>query len=186
MEGDSGHARVGGQPAGKRHALAAARLEARAQLDRDRQSAALVRGAGEGHGAVLVLEQRRSGARLHHLANRTAHVEVDQVGARIGHHRGGLAHHVRIVSEELHGHRVLVRVDAQELADRPLVAVGETEARDHLGDHEAGPEALGLKTHEPVAYAGQGGEHHAVGDLCAAEGPGGGEGAHGCVVTVAP
>ncbi len=100
-----------------------------------------------------------------------------------GHDLGRLAHHVGVVAEELHRDGVLVGVDAQELADGALVAVLETEARHHLGHHEPGAVALGLQAHEPVADAGQRGEHQAVRQLVTAERPGVGELAHGHIVT---
>ena len=110
----------------------------------------------------VVLQQRGAGAGLADLAHRAAHVQVDQVGARGGHHRGGLAHDVGVVAEELHRHRVLVGMDAQELAHGALVAVGQAEARHHLGHHEAGAVAPRLQPDEPVADAGQRREHEPV------------------------
>ena len=130
------------------------------------------------HRPVGVVEQGGAGAGLADLADRAAHVEVDHVGAGVGRDRGGLAHHGGVMAEELHRHRVLVRVDAQELAHGALVAVHEPEARDHLGDHEAGAVALRLEAHEPVADAGERREHHAVGEPEAAERPRVGERGH--------
>ena len=95
------------------------------------------RRAGDRDRLVGVVEQRRARAGLADLAHRAAHVQVDQVGARVGHDLRGLAHHVGVVAEELHRDRVLVRVDAQELAHGALVAVLEAEARHHLGHHQA-------------------------------------------------
>ena len=102
------------------------------------------------------------GAGLADLAHRAAHVEVDHVGAGVGGHRRGLAHDRRVVAEELDRDRMLVGVDAQELLDRALVAVGEAEAGDHLGGDQAGPEAPRLKPHEPVADAGERSQHEPV------------------------
>jgi hypothetical protein len=66
---------------------------------------------------------------------------------------------------------VLVRVHAQELAERAAVAVADPEARDHLGDDEAGAVAAGLEAHEPVADPGEGREDEAVRDRQPAEVP---------------
>ena len=73
---------------------------------------------------------------------------------------------------------MLVGVDAQELAHGALVAVGEPEAGDHLGDHQAGAEAARLQAHEPVADAGERREHEPVLEGAAAERPGVGEAGH--------
>ena len=178
MEGDPGHTGLIPQAPGESEAVAVAGPLAGAQLDRHWEAAALVGRAGDGDRLVLVLEQRGPGARLADLAHRAAHVEVDQLRAGVGDHRRGLTHHVRVVTEELHRDRVLVGMDAQELAHGALVAVGEPEARHHLGHHEARAKALGLEAHEPVADARQRREHHAVGDLDAAQAPGIGELGH--------
>ena len=53
-----------------------------AQLDGDRQAAALARGARDRDRHVGVVDQRRAGAGLADLRHRAAHVEVDEVGAR--------------------------------------------------------------------------------------------------------
>ena len=178
MERDTGHAGLLHQPARERDAGAVAGLAAGAELHGHRQAAALARGARDGHGAVVVVEEGGAGAGPADLAHRAAHVEVDEVGARAGGDRGRLAHHRGVVAEELHRHRVLVGVDAQELAQRAPVAVHEAEARDHLRDHEPGAVALRLKAHEPVADAGQRREHDAVGEAHAAERPAVRQGAH--------
>ena len=116
MEGDRGHAGVVDEPLRQLHAAAVAGLAAGPELDGDRPRAALRRGPGERDRLRGVVEQRGAGAGLAHLAHRAAHVEVDQVGSRVGGDRGRLAHDVGVVAEQLDRHRVLVRVDAQELA----------------------------------------------------------------------
>jgi len=68
------------------------------------------------------------------------------------------------VAEQLDRDRVLLRVDAKQLADRALVAVVEPEARDHLRNREPGTLAASLEAHEPVADPGQGSQQHAIGD----------------------
>ena len=181
VEGQPGHAGLGDEPPGQLDAGAVAGLAPGAQLHGHRKPASLVRRAGERHGTIGVAEQRRARSRLAHLRYRAAHVEVDQVGARLGHPAGGGAHDLRIVAEELHGHRptcALVGVDREHLAARALVAVVDREARNHLREREPGAVALGLETHEPVADAGERREQHAVGDADAAEGPAVGEGAN--------
>ena len=183
VEGDAGHARLVDQPPRQLEAGALARALPGAQLDRHGQSAALARRAGDRDRAVGIVQQGGPGARLAHLADGAAHVEVDQVGAVLGGDAGGDPHDVGVVPEQLDGHRVLVRVDAQELAQRALVAVLQPEARDHLAERQPGAVPLGLEPHEPVADAGQRREHHAVGDPVAAQGPGLVQGAHGSQVS---
>ena len=160
----------------------AARPDRRAQLDGDGQAGALRGRARDRDRGVRVGDQRRAGARLHHLGHRAAHVEVDQVGAaRGGRGRGG-AHHVGVLAEELDGDRparALVGVDDQQLLEGAPVAVVDGVRGDHLADRQAGAVALGLQAHEPVADPGQRREHDAVGDGDAAELPGVAEGAHG-------
>ena len=145
------------------------RAQPRAKLDRDRDPAALARGRGDPDGQVVVGEQRRPGAGLADLADRTAHVDVDQVGAGLGDDRGRRAHHLRVLAEELDRDRVLVGMEAKQLLQGALVPVVEPEARDHLRDGQPGPVPPRLQPHEPVADPGQGGEQDAVGDLDVAD-----------------
>ena len=81
-----------------------------------------------------------------------------------GRDRGGLAHHGRVAAEELDRDRPLVGVDPQHLLERAPVAVGDREARDHLGDREPSPVAVRLQAHEPVADPGERRQQHAVRD----------------------
>ena len=174
VECDAGHAGLLGQAPGDGDALGA-------QLDRDGQAGPLARGARDRDRGVRVLEQRRARARLHDLGDGTAHVEVDQVGAALGDHGGGGAHHLGVLPEQLDRHRpsrpglALGLVDAQQLGVGAPVVVVDREARDHLAHDEAGAVAAGLQSYEPVADPGQRRQHDAVGDGQAAECPGVGE-----------
>src|SRR5688572_31339884 len=58
----------------------------------------------------------RSG--LADLAHGTAHVDVDQVGARAGRDPRAGAHHVRVVPEELDRDRVLLGMHDEQLLER--------------------------------------------------------------------
>ena len=157
------------------HAGAVAGRPSGAELHGHGQAAALARRDGDGDRLGGIVQQRRSRTRLAHLLDRASHVEVDQVGARVRRHRRRLAHDRGVVAEELDAYRVLVGMDAQELPDRALVAVGQAEARHHLGHHEPGPEALGLEADEPVADPGQGRQHDPVGEADPTKRPGIGE-----------
>ena len=148
--------------------------QTRAQLDRHRQPAAAARGLDERDRPVGIVEQRRPGAGLADLRDRAAHVDVDQVRAGRRDLLGGRGHHVRIGAEQLHGDRParpLIRVDAQQLPARALVAVVDRERGDHLRHREAGAVAFGLQADEPVADSGERRQRHAIGDRDAAEGP---------------
>ena len=169
---DPAHAAVEHEPAGHLEAAEIAGPLPRAQLDGHRQPAPPRRRLRHRHRARRLLEQRRAGAGLAHLRHRAPHVDVDQVRARGGHALGGRGHHVGIVAEQLHGDRVLLGVDAEQLAAGTLILVVHRVARDHLRHHQAGAVALGLQADEPVADSGQRREHHAVGDRDAAEAPG--------------
>ena len=105
------------------------------------------------------------------LRHGAAHVDVDQVGAGLRDALGRRGHHVGIGAEQLDRHRVLVRMDAQQLGAGALVAVVDGVARHHLRDRQAGAVALGLEPHEPVADAGQRRQHDPVRDRDATERP---------------
>jgi hypothetical protein len=120
--------------------------------------------------AIRVLQHRRPGARLRHLAHRAAEVEVDEVcPGRLDHPRG-LGHRARIRAEELDRERVLVGGDPQ-VAERPLVAVLDAGAADHLGADEPGPEAAALASKGLHADARHRRQHEAGRDLHGADRP---------------
>ena len=60
---------------------------------------------------------------------------------------------------------MLVRVEPEQVPQSALVAVVQSEARDHLGDGEACTVPTGLQAHEPVSDAGQGRQQDAIRDL---------------------
>jgi hypothetical protein len=62
-------------------------------------------------------------------------------------------------------------MDPEQLTAGALVAVVNREARDHLGNDEAGAVALGLQAHEPVADPRERRQHDSVGDRDPAEHP---------------
>jgi hypothetical protein len=138
VEEDGG--RAGGDEAGRQPAPRLVALpQTGAQLDRDGD----LRADGVDHGADDALRARRvaeqggAGARLHHLAHRAGHVEVDQVGAGAGAELGGAREVVVVGAEELEADRVLVRV-GREVLEGAGAAVAEPVGRDHLGEDEAG------------------------------------------------
>ena len=121
--------------------------------------------AGQRQRQLGVGEQLHPGARSADLADRAAHVDVDQVGAGLGGDRSAGAHHLGVVAEKLHRDRVLVGVDPHQLAQRALVAMVQAEAGDHLRDGEARTVAFRLQAHEPVADPGERREQDAIGEF---------------------
>jgi len=102
-----------------------------AHLHRDGDGDRTGHGSHDAARALGVLEQRRAGARLRHLADGAAEVDVDHVGARVLDHPRGFGHHAGLRAEDLHGERRLVAPDSQ-VAERALVTVAEARAADHL------------------------------------------------------
>jgi hypothetical protein len=111
-----------------------------------------------------VVEQRRAGAGLRHLAHGTAEVDVDDVRAGLHDHPCRLGHQCRFRAEDLNGEWMLVGCDPQ-VAERPLVAMVKTGAADHLRADEPGAEPTALPAERLHADAGHRGEHHARGHL---------------------
>ena len=94
--------------------------------------------------------------------------------------RGRRAHHLGVLAEELDRDRVLVGMQAQQLAQGALVAVVEAEAGDHLA-RPRGPapwrRACRRTNQLPIPASGR--EQHAVGDLDVADAERGCQG--GCI-----
>ena len=134
------------------------------------ETAAHLHGDGHVHGIrdrgddllrpARVVEQRRAGARLRHLAHGAAEVDVDDVRAGLDDHLRGLGHQRRLGAEDLNGERMLVSRDPQ-VAERPLVAVVKAGAADHLRTDEPRAEPAALPAERLHADAGHRGEHDA-------------------------
>ena len=115
----------------------AAHLHAHRHVDRVRHR------LDDRRGASGLVEQRRAGAGLRHLADGAAEVDVDEVGAGRLDHPRRLGHRPRLGAEDLDRERVLVGGDA-EVAERLLVPVLDPGAADHLRADEPGAEAASL------------------------------------------
>src|SRR5439155_12650769 len=120
---------------------------------------------------IGIVEQGCARARLRHLANRAAEVDVDDVRAGRLDHARGLAHHDRVGAEDLNRERVLVAGDA-EVAERPLVPVLDARAAHHLGADEPGAEAPSLAAEGLHAHSRHRREDDPRGDLDGADPPG--------------
>jgi len=66
---------------------------------------------GEGEGEVGPSKELRAGPHLADLPDGAPHVDVDQVGARLGCDRRPRRHHLGVVAEQLDRDGVLRRVD---------------------------------------------------------------------------
>ena len=124
-------------------AVARAVAQAAAHLHRDGHVDGLRDRRDDAAGELGVVEQRRPGARLRHLADGAAEVDVDEVGAGRLDHARRLRHRAGVRAEDLDRERMLVRRDAQ-VPERLLVAVLDAGARDHLRADEARSEAASL------------------------------------------
>jgi hypothetical protein len=145
--------------------------EAAAHLDRERERGRVRDRFDDRARARRLLEAVRARARLRHLADGTAEVDVDDVRARVLDHPGGLGHHAGLGAEDLDRERMLVGGDAQ-VAERALVLVREPGAADHLGADEPGAEAAPLAAEGLHADPCHGGQHEAGGDLDGPDSPG--------------
>ena len=118
-----------------------------------------------------LVEERRAGARLGHLAHGAAEVDVDEIGAGGLHHPCRLGHRARLGAEDLDRERVLVAGDA-EVTECALVPVLDPGAADHLGADESGAEAATLAAERLHADAGHRRENEARRHLDVTDPPG--------------
>ena len=121
MERDRCDARLLHEPVGDLDAALIARPQAGAQLDGHRHpwARALDGGPGDPDREAGVGEQRRPRSGAPDLRHRAAHVDVDGVGPDRRHVRGGAAHDVRVLPEQLYrdrAARMLAGVDPQQLS----------------------------------------------------------------------
>ena len=113
-------------------------------------------------GVIEIAHQRRTGLAAGHVARRTAHVDIDDVGAGGFGDPRALRHPVRLAAGELHD----MRADAGRLAAQPRhrPAVDEIVAGGHFGDDEAGAEARGQTSKRRIGDPRHRREKDPVGD----------------------
>ena len=145
-------------------------LETAAHLHRHGNGDGFRHGGDDPAGAVGLVEQRRAGPGLRHLADGAAEVHVDDVGACGDDGRRGLGHVRRLGAEDLDGQRPLVFRDSQ-IAERALVAVVNAGATHHLGADETGAVAPALPPERLHAHARHRREHEPRRDLHGADAP---------------
>ena len=159
------------EPRPEREARPRAVLDAAPHLHGERHRDRIRDRVGDPAREIGILEQVRAGARLRHLSDGAAEVHVDDVCARGLHEPCRLGHRPRLGAEDLDRQRVLVRGDP-EVAERPLVAVLDARAGDHLGADESGPVPPTLAAKCLHADPCHGREHDASRDLDVANPPG--------------
>ena len=142
----------------------AAHLHADRHVDRVRHRLHDRRGTGG------LVEQRRAGAGLRHLADGAAEVDVDEVGAGGLDHSRRIGHRPWLRAEDLDRERVLVGGDP-EVAERLLVPVLDPGAADHLRADEPGAETASLAAKRLHADARHRRQDEARGDLHVADVP---------------
>ena len=121
-------------------------------------------------GTSGLVEQRRAGAGLRHLADGAAEVDVDEVGAGGLDHSRRIGHRPWLRAEDLDRERVLVGRDP-EVAERLLVPVLDPGAADHLRADEPGAEAASLAAKRLHADARHRRQDEPRGDLHVADVP---------------
>ena len=134
------------------------RLPKGAHLDAYRQRR---RGAHRAEGRAhqfQIAHHRRAGPQPRHLRHAAAHIDIDQLGAIRGDQLRRARQMLRPLPEDLHGHRMLVRVEAHH----PLgarIMVNERIAADKLRHHQprAVPPAQNAKA--PVGDPGHRRQH---------------------------
>ena len=115
------------------------------------------RGLDQAKRVIEIAHQRRAGQALGHLAGRTAHIDVDNVGSGISGNFGALGHPVRLAPGQL-DHAGCQRGIQRRLANHVAAACGQCIRGDHFRYHHAGPETLGLATEGQIGHAGHGRE----------------------------
>jgi len=122
--------------------------------------------AGDRHGLLGIVQERRARTGLHHLAHGATHVDVEDVGDhRAGEHDLGRPDHdVHCIPEELHCERPLFGHEAEVLG-RPDVTVDKPVGADHLGRDQPDPVRFEVA---PVGSGGEsrhGSQYDPVGDV---------------------
>ena len=107
-----------------------------AHFHRQRDLHALANFLDDAGGAIEVLEQRRTGAAVDDLADRTAHVDVDDVDAFRFDDGGRVVHAVGIATIDLNRDRPLGLGVRQHLLRSRIVA-GESLGRNEFGHDES-------------------------------------------------
>ena len=112
---------------------------------------------------IEIAHQGRTGEALGHLPRRTAHIDVDDVGAGIDSNACALGHPVRLAPGELDD-TGLQRCVQRRLAHHVDPAAGQRVAGDHFRHDHARPETLRLAAERQIRHARHGRQNGRNGD----------------------
>ena len=156
-----GHGRRAGllHHTGKLHTVDGALVPAQTEFDGDGPSArAADHGLQHPGGQLRGAHEPRAVPALGHLGDRTAHVDVDDLGARdLGGQSSGLFHAGRVAAEDLGGGGML-DLPQLEQGDGFFVLVAERLGADHLGDGVAAAQLPANRAEAQIGDAGHGGQ----------------------------
>ena len=132
-------------------------VPAKAHFERDGDANGANRGADQIDGQRQIPHQMRSGVAGRHLFGGTAHIYIDDGGARILRYARGLGHRIGLAASDLHH----VGRNAAALGFEPVgdIAARIGVGRDHFGDDERSPEPPGETTHGDIRDAGHRRQH---------------------------
>ena len=122
----------------------------------------------QGQRMIEVAHQRRAGRTVGHVFRRTAHIDVDDVGAGAFRDTRALAHPIGFAAGDLHHMQARAMIRHALLRDvRPLsVALfGERGASGHFRDHEARAKARRLAAERRIGDAQHRRQKHRIGQI---------------------
>ena len=120
--------------AGKFDGVDIAVVKALAEFDRDGTAGGFDDRFDDAAGKLGIAHERGAIAAFDNFADRTAHVDINDIGAgKLARHRRGLGHDLRLVAEDLDGGGMLVGRHIEKRF-RLFVAVTQGLGADHLGD----------------------------------------------------
>ena len=111
---------------------------------------------------IEIAHQRRAGLAAGDMTRRTAHVDIDDVGAGRFRDPCALRHPMRLATRELDDMRADAGCLAAQKRHRP--AVHEFVAGGHLGDDQSGAEGGGKPSKGGIGDAGHRRQENPVGD----------------------
>ena len=96
--------------------------------------------------------QGGAGVTVHHLLDRTPHIDVDERRTAVFVELGGFRHDVRLAPGQLHGHRKFLGTIGRHLHGLAVLP-DHGLARDHLGDNQSGAFAFHEAPKRQVGHA---------------------------------
>ena len=135
--------------------IQAVMIPTQTHLQRHRNRDRLYRRLDQRQRMIKITHQRRTAQAAGHLPGRTAHIDVDDVRARLfGQPRADI-HPVRFTPGKLDHMGTAIAIRAHT-PDHILAPLGEGFTRHHLADHQPRAKAIGLLADRPVRHTGHG------------------------------